>query len=547
LLATTFALGTIAVLPLEPFAQTPEKGEKSGSGTGTLAEARVHMDKGQELFLTKKFAEAAVEFRTAYEIRPFSTFLFNEGVCHEKLKHWDDAIRLFQKYVDTDPNAPDRPQVLARIDRLKAEKAKDLGVDTDAGAATSGDAEPADGDAAPTTAPDAGTTPVPTAASLDEMRSIVVIESLPDGAPVEIWSKTDPAAAPFVIGGANTGWKKVSFGTTTMQQSLPLGTYHIVIPKFQDYRATETDVTVAAATISQFKANLAQGAFYGVLKIRSYDKADDGGEIRGEHVFVKKATDKKFVDRGVTPYEESLESGTYAVRVEQPGFLPMEKKVDIAHGTIDERKFELVRGDDGLIRVEVTGADKAEVFVDDGEIGTWQLGAKIEAKVKSGVHKLKVKADDRKTYKVEVDVPKGKMVVVHADLKPSVPRGAAWSTGIAAAVFLGGGIYLGLQSNKLHDELATSASSNRLDQEDPRIKRGQYFAIGADLCFAVGGIFALISTYNFIRDPLPNSKGYSEPARDFDALPSSPRPSVSFHFVPIASPSLAGFGILGEF
>jgi tetratricopeptide (TPR) repeat protein len=526
-LALATVVGASAVVVVRaPFADTT-----TAKGGGTLADAKVHMDKGQEYFLQKDFAKAAAEFHTAYEIKPFSSFLYNEAVCHEKLGQLDTAITLFQKYVDTDTTAPDRTKVLEKIDRLKKELAAASG-ETGVGGADGGDAG----------AVDAAVAPVgPVVATIDEMRSIVVIESLPEGAPVEIWSKSDPSAAKFVIGGENKGWTKVVTGTTTLQQSLPLGVYHVVIPKFQDYRATDTDITVAAATISQFKANLAQGSFFGVFKIRSYA---EGNEIRGAHVFVKK-DNEKFVDRGVTPYEESLESGTYVIRVEQPGFAPLEKKLELEHGKIDEQKFEMQRSDDGLIRVDAVGADSAEVIIDDHSVGTISPGLALNAPVKAGSHRVKVKADDKKTYTTDVDVPKGKMVIVHTELKPTVPRGGAWTTAIASAVLIGGGIYLGIVSNNLKSDLDSAKAAGRLDQNDSRIKKGQYYAIGADVCFGVGAIFAAIATYNFLKDPLPDSAGRSEPSRDLDPLPAAPRPVAKL--VPYGGPNLAGLALVGEF
>lgn len=521
--AVLFA-SAVFVVPRAPHAQGTAA---APAKTGSMSDAKAHMDKGQGFFLEKKFAEAAVEFRAAYQIKPFSTFLFNEAVCHEKLKNYDEAIKLFKQYIDIDPNAPDKPNVLARIAKLEAER----------------DAVKAGGDAG--AAPDAGGPPAVVAATIDEMRSIVVVESVPDNAPVEIWQKTSATAGKFTMGQENAGWVKVASGVTTFTQSLPLGTYHVVLPKFQDFRATETDVTVAAATISMFKANLSQGAFFGVMKVRTLSEA---GEVRGAHVFLKKDGEKTFVDRGVTPYEESLESGMYSIRVEQPGFKPMEKKLEVIHGKIDEQNFNLDRTEEGLIRVEVTGADTAEVLVDGKEIGTWTMGAKIETSVPAGTHRVKVKADDRKTWVADVDVPKGQMIVVHTELKPSVARGSAWTSAISAAVFLGAGIYLGVQSNKLRDELDAAKASARLDQEDPRIKRGQYFAIGADACYAVGGVLALISIYNFIKDPLPPSKGYTEKPRDFDSMGSGPvKKTASIRLTPAWSPSFTGFALSGEF
>lgn len=524
------AMSAVVAATAIAIAPSPWAVADTTKGTGTLSEAKTHMDKGQELYLSKKFAEAAKEYHAAYEIKPLSTFLFNEAVCHEKLAEYDQAIALFQKYVDTDTSAPDRLEVIARIEKLKARNQLAL----EAGVADGGEAG---------VAAEAGTPTEPTVATIDEMRSIVVVESLPDGAPVEIWQRTDAAAPKFVLDAENKGWTKVATGTTPLTQSLPLGIYHVVIPKFKDYHATDTDVTVAAATISQFKANLAQGAFFGVMKIRSYA---GGAETRGAHVFVKKASDKDFVDHGVTPYEESLENGSYEVRVEQPGFKPMSKKIELEHGKIDEQRYDLERTDEGLLRIDVAGADEAEVIVDDRSVGKVTHGLALNVPVPNGPHRVKLKADDRKTYTVDVDVPRGEMVVVHSELRPSVPRGSAWTTGITAAVFLGAGIFLGVESNSTKNDLSNAKNTGRLDNEDPRIKKGQYFAIGADVCFGFAAILGVISIYNFVRDPLPDSIGHNEQPRDFDVLPAAPKPATA-KLMPMGGPNVAGLSLVGEF
>ncbi|MFI5300185.1 MAG: PEGA domain-containing protein [Polyangiales bacterium] len=533
-----------------PHAQVaaPAAGAPAPAAPGTFAEAKTHMDKGQELYLQKNFAAAAAEFHTAFEIKPWSTFLFNEGLCHEKLREHDKAIALFEQYLRIDPGAPDHAKVQTRIERLKVER------DAAAAAAAAGSSTVvavAGGDAGvPPAGGDAGTgtvaaiTDTATAASLDEMRSVVVIESTPTGAPVELWQRTDPTAAKYELGGTNHGWTKVSEGATDMQTSLPLGTYHVVIPKFKDYRATDTDIIVAPATISQFKANLSQGAFFGVLKVRS---ESEGIEIRGAHVLVKEGdkADAKFIDRGTTPYDEALESGKYVVRVEQPGFVATEKTVEITHGAFDEHTIQLPRTEEGTVRFEVTGTEAAQITIDGVPVGVWIPGAKVEKPVKNGEHKVVITAEDRKTFEGDVEVPKGRLVIVHAEMKPSVPRGSAWGAAIFSGLFLGTGIYFGIESNGLKSDLQAAQAAHRLDQNDPRITRGQIYAIGADAGFAIGGVLAIIAIYNFVKDPLPPSVARSDAPRDLDALPVAPRPTA--RLVPITSPTFTGLAIVGEF
>ena len=75
--------------------------------------------------------------------------------------------------------------------------------------------------------------------------------------------------------------------------------------------------------------------------------------------------------------------------------------------------------------------------------------------------------------------------------------------------FGGGGIYLGLQANKLHDELKNEIDAGMPppDSNDPRFLRGKIYAIAADAAFALAGITALTAIYYTFRDKGPPSTG----------------------------------------
>ena len=73
---------------------------------------------------------------------------------------------------------------------------------------------------------------------------------------------------------------------------------------------------------------------------------------------------------------------------------------------------------------------------------------------------------------------------------------------VLAAGFGGAGIYLGLQSQKIRDELADeiAAGSPPPDPEDPRFTKGKAFAIAADATFVIAGITALTAVYYTFRE-----------------------------------------------
>jgi hypothetical protein len=108
---------------------------------------------------------------------------------------------------------------------------------------------------------------------------------------------------------------------------------------------------------------------------------------------------------------------------------------------------------------------------------------------------------------------------------PKYPRGAAWTQATIGAAFLGAAIYLGSESNRLYDDLKKDRKKGALEQEDSRIARGRWFAVGADAGFAIGGVLGALATYNFIRDPLPESSIKVQKPVEFDD-PGTRRPSA---------------------
>ena len=55
-----------------------------------------------------------------------------------------------------------------------------------------------------------------------------------------------------------------------------------------------------------------------------------------------------------------------------------------------------------------------------------------------------------------------------------------------------------------------------MEGSDSRATQGKIFAISADGGFAAAGVFAALATYNFIRDPLPESSIKSGKLLEFE-------------------------------
>jgi hypothetical protein len=113
-------------------------------------------------------------------------------------------------------------------------------------------------------------------------------------------------------------------------------------------------------------------------------------------------------------------------------------------------------------------------------------------------------------------VPRGQVLPVHVKMIPKYPRGAAWTQAVIGAAFIGAAAYFGNESNKIYDQLQTDRKSGRLEQGDSRTTKGRWYAIGADGGFAVGGVLGVLATYNFIKDPLPESSLRSDKPVEFE-------------------------------
>ena len=68
-------------------------------------------------------------------------------------------------------------------------------------------------------------------------------------------------------------------------------------------------------------------------------------------------------------------------------------------------------------------------------------------------------------------------------------------------------------------------ASGALEGSDSRGSRGRWFAIGADAGFAVAGVMGSLATYNFIKDPLPESSVKLGKLQEFDD-PLKARPAA---------------------
>jgi hypothetical protein len=78
-----------------------------------------------------------------------------------------------------------------------------------------------------------------------------------------------------------------------------------------------------------------------------------------------------------------------------------------------------------------------------------------------------------------------------------------------AGAFGAGGAYLGMQAEKVRDELRKEIDTGNppVDTRDDRFTKGKIFAIAADATFVIAGITALTAVYYTFRDKGVPSSG----------------------------------------
>jgi len=483
----------------------------SGSNAQRMEAIRQRMDQGQGLYVAKNYQAAAQVFEDGYLTYPYSAFLFNAGVCYQKLSSYDHALAKFREYLRIDPSAPDASRVLDRIQALEIAAAAAQAAD---GGTLEG-AAPDSGEATDAGVADAGPPPMLGPDDEQAMKSLVVVETEPPGAPLKMYQRTSPSAAAFAPGAANAGWTEVASTQSPANFTLAVGRYHVVVDKFRDFNVSQTDIDVQPGHVHQFKANLSQGEFMAFLRVAA--------NVEGAHLYLDDK-EKKRPEWGVTPHGELVPAGPHEVLIEAPGFKPFASNVQVNHGEQREITVTLSRVDYGIVRFH-SNTD-VSVALDGEPKGDWRMGsAPLEFKATAGAHKLAVSSIDRKDLEGTIEVPPGQVLPVHATMIQKYPRGCAWMEAVCGVVLIGGGIAAGTISNHIHDDMQADREAGTLEENDSRKTAGTWLAVGADAAFAGGAVLLGLATYNFIKDPLPPSSTQIDNPGEFDD-PLKARPTA---------------------
>jgi hypothetical protein len=483
----------------------------SAQNADALKKAQSSFDQAQLDYLQGNYEKAAGEFQEAYDSRNFAQFLYDAGGSYYmKAKKDSDeasyqkAVDYYKKYIAADPGATDKTKVetaigvlegeIKRIHDAKASQIAQQGSGAGSAIASGSGA----GSAAPVVAPSKEVADLGDA----KVRGLIVIESEPQNATIYLDDRT-----------------KGPFATTPWSGTLE-GEHKIIIEK-RGYQVVEQTISADPSKLFVLAAAMSQSTYLGWVEVSS--------NIPNSDIYLDDKTQGAI---GKTPLQQNIKPGKHTFYITTPGYDEFKQDVDVIAGETIQIKANLKGNPVG--KLEILGPTTSdETMYVDGKMAC-ERGPCLRD-IPEGDHTILVKKPGAKPYSRRVNIQAKTETSIRTNLAPEPGRGDAIAAYVLAGVFGGAGIYLGLQSNHLHDQLKTdiAAGTPPVDDNDPRFFRGKVYAWAADGGFAVGGVFLLTAVYYTFRDKGAPSTGLI----DVRALALSPE----------VGPNYAGLAAGGHF
>jgi tetratricopeptide (TPR) repeat protein len=448
-----------------------------GQPPDALKKAQVSFDKAQLDYLQGKYDEAAQGFIDAFAARPFPQFLYNAGASfHMKGKKASDpdayqkAVDAYRQYLEKDPQAADKAKVEKAIGVLESEikRLKEQPAPPTAAGTGSGSSEAA---AAPQT-------PSKEVEQLGDAkpRGLFVIESDPSNATIYLDDK-----------------RKGAFAATPWSGSLD-GDHKVIIEK-RGYTVVERSVSADPTKLLVFAASMSQQSFLGWVEITS--------NVPGADIFID---DKSVGAVGRTPLSQNIKPGKHTFWISADGYDEYRQEIEVIPNETHAVKAQLKGSPVGKINITGLGIEDATIIV-DGKV-LCERGPCLKS-LQQGDHTVTVIRPGFKPYSKSITIQAKTETQVRITLAPTPSRSDAIIAYVLAGAFGGGGIALGLQANKMRDDLnkEIAAGTTPPDSRDPRLRNGKFWAIGADVAYGVAAITALTAVYYTFRDKGAPSTG----------------------------------------
>ena len=317
---------------------------------------------------------------------------------------------------------------------------------------------------------------------------------------------TDPEGATVTL---RRNGRVIAQGKTPFEPTIEAGDYEITIDH-KNFAPLVENVTVTQGVLSQLRYKISTGEALVALLITSnpsgasiYIDSREAGEV------------------AKTPHTVAVSPGKHTIYIERPGFRGEKRTIILDKGDSQTVTVGLTRTQNGFIRV--VGTKGAKILLDNKEVGTipW------EGPAPAGVRKLRVVKDGYTAWEDSVLVGRGKQTRVLVDLGSADKNEGVWILGgITVAVFAVA-IGFGVASDNLNGQLAadlkrqdpTMGDPVNLASDDPRISKGETFALVANISFIAAGASALLALVFFLIDGSQPSHGQVRKPKDFALSP----------------------------
>lgn len=419
-----------------------------------LQRAQALFDDAQRDIASGNFDGAADKFKAAYEARELPDLLYNVGTAYYlKGKKQSDpaayalAVEYYKKYLVVMPKAQDKGEVDKAIGIIAKEIERLKGA-----------------------TPEAPPPPSEEVQKLEQKtRSLVVIETEPQGANIYLDDK-----------------KNGVFAQTPWSGSLD-GTHRVIIEK-RGHKSKESTLSPDPNRLVVLQVVLSEEDYLGWLEIKS--------NVPGAEIFLD---DKSVGAIGKTPFSGNFKPGKHTVWISADGYEESQHEIEVIAGETHEINSTLKGAPVGYLNVRGLGIEASEILV-DGEVVCPR--GPCRKPIKEGRRRVTVRRPGYKPYTTTIEVQAKTEISVKAMLAKKPGRGDAVVAYIFSAAFLGGGIYLGLEADKIHDTLRKEIDEGNppIDQDDPRFQRGKYMAIGANAAYGLAGVIGLAAIYYTFRD-----------------------------------------------
>jgi hypothetical protein len=312
-----------------------------------------------------------------------------------------------------------------------------------------------------------------------KVKGLVIIESEPQNATIYLDDK-----------------KNGPFRQTPWSGSLE-GEHKIIIEK-RGYRVVDTTISADPSKLFVLRAVMSQESYLGWIEITS--------NVPGAEIYID---DKAIGAIGKTPLQQNIKPGKHKVWITAEGYSEYATEVDVAAGETQAVKGTLTGTPVGRLSVQGLGIEDATITV-DGKV-LCERGPCIK-NVPQGEHTVTVTRPNHKTYSRPITVESKTETLVNVGLVAKPSRGDAISSYVFSGIFLGLGIFSGVQANNVTTQIKKeiAAGAPPPDSNDPRLgftpfKGGKFWAVTADVGYGLAAITGAFAIYYTFRDKGPKS------------------------------------------